>query len=434
MNAPQTFTLLTRRAAMERLSKPAKPVKTGRVTNLACYAPLGEQAAVRRILGGHLAPDGPDMEACSAVFASSLLNALTTKEPGTRILIGPARYSDRILQRYCSMLAKTAFGEPGQDLISPALVPYLLGGITTKAVEELAHRALEVMDFFPDPLTKFTLARALNGVGFGAQLPHDHYDERCDANYVEPPKKYNHLSFRQEYLLNLPRTGSYAHILITKGAYDSSLRRTITGMKLEVMEETRRLLDPGAGEMTELAARQRRPVQVTDASFIRAVHRVFRKPWMELDLSGLQENALIDIEILMARLIIHRLTYKTLKSDKMSAETLVGISLLTGVSLANWTEFAVYDLRRRGDTFITPEAIEQAIHIVEVSPHFTCEQQLRGAATEIRYQGAEKQRWARRLQSPTRPLWSSNGRFYVNGIDANGLPTYVHKPFSLSTD
>jgi hypothetical protein len=393
------------------------------MANFGCYLPAGEARPAYRILGSHLGDDSPEMLTAASLFAGSLLDALglDTGAP-ERILIGPARYSDRILAQYCAWLQKPAFGLPGADLISPALVPYLLGGIPIKTVEKLAHRALEVMEFFPSPLKVCTLPNALALVGFGAR-PHIHHD-------VEAVKRYNHLSRRQEYLLELPRTGSYARLLIDHGAYAASTREKIAKLQPDIIHEVERLLDPDGGEMGEFAAEQRAPVKITPLMFNRAVRRVFEKPWADLDLRGDQQQFHHDAEVLIARELIKNFA----SADKMSAQTLVGISLLTGVSIANWTEFAVYDLRRRGETFITAEAIEEAIAIAEVSPHFRCGEAMYDAATQIKFASTEKAAWARRLRSTRQPLWSTNGLLYQSGRDSHGLPTFKHKPYRVSED
>jgi len=432
---------LSARAVAERYAK-RKPQKKGRASYLACYVPPapdgelreGADQASRLITGAHLDKDGPEMRAAANLFAGALLDAISSSSQPTRTLLGPAKYGDQVLEHYCSTLIRGALGKPGADVVSPALVPYLLGGVPLKTLEELCHRATEVMEFFPEPLSRYTLANTLQVVGFGAHIPHIHHDECFDDSYVEPTRKYNHLSHRQEYILNLPRTGSYARILIDQGAYQCTLRRTLTSHKLEIMHTVERLLDPAGGEMTELAARKRKPLDVTPLMFTRAVRKVFEKPWSELDLIGTQDGIFQDAEVLIARQIIHKLTRKANQKEKMSATSLVGMSLLTGISMAAFVEFAVYDLRRRGETFITAEAIEEAIAMVEVSPYFRCEGELRSALTEIRYHPLEKARWARRLRSPSRPLWSTKGDFYVNGMDVNGVATFKFKPYSISTD
>lgn len=401
-------------------------VKRKRSNGLACYTPLGDEQASIRVTGSRLDPDSPEMTTAANHFASGLLDAMR-KQGTARSIIGPARYSDRVLGIYCNQMVKGALGAP-QDFttsgpVSPVLVPYLLGGITTKAVEDLCYRALEVMDFVPSPLEEYTLQKSLSNVGFGEGIRHE-------AVEIETPKKYNHLSQRQDFLLNLPRGVSYARLLIKDGAYGESLHRRLMSWKDLIITETTHAFDPAAGEMTELAAVGRHPVVLTDNNYERAIRRVFEKKWMDLDLTGKADEVVADAEVVMARKIIQRLSY----NDRMSAEALVGISLLTGISLACWAEFAVYDLKRRGETFITAETLDEVVYLVSSSPHYKCDHELRGAATELRYANDGNRKWARRLQSPLRPLWSSKGTFYLERYTADGIPKYKHKPFSLTSD
>lgn len=424
------FEILTPRAFAERYEtrQQAQKVPRKRRETLNCSRPDSTPGpANRRVLGTHIDPDSKVMEGVAARYAGVLKHAIYEDGVPERLLTGPSRYSERVLTLYCNQLIKRALGKPGVDLISPCLVTYLLGGLTMKALEELAHKACDLMEFFPEPLTDYTLAKSLALVGFGA-VPHVHSEE-------EPVKRFSHFSVRQEYLLNLRAGPSYARILIQDGAYGEALRKIVKEWKDDVIQEVERLLSPTGGEMTELAAKDR-PLapQITDHMFERAVRRVFEKPWADLDLSADPKDAHLDAEVLVARRLIHRLSVRTLKKHKMSAVSLVGISLLTGISVANFTEFAVYDLRRRGETFITAETIEEAIEMLEVHPYFACAAEMRGAATEIRYASMDKAKWALRLKAEGKPLWSTNGMFYVSGLDVNGVPTFKWKPFSLSSD
>ncbi|QBJ04454.1 hypothetical protein HOV23_gp119 [Pseudomonas phage Lana] len=432
--SPYTLAERVKSSALERRKEPKALVRR-RASSLNCYLPEGTSAPHRRVTGALIEPDSPAMIHAAMTLASSLLHALGHGGVPARILISPARYSDKVLASYCGTLIKAALGEPTMDRISPLLVPYLLGGMTYKGVEDLAHRAAEVMEFFPEPQGKSTMARALSSVGFGADVPHMHNDADLDPDYVEPPRKrYNNLSYQQEFLLNLPPTDSYARLLIERGAYDATLRGSLSAVKVGIINTAEVLMDPAGGEMTVVSAKGRLSADSTPFTFGRAVRRVFEKPWLELDLSGEPESRNADLEILIARMIIQHLSHKVLKTDRLSATTLVGMSLVTGISIANWAEFAVYDLERRGETFITAETVEEVIAMVEVSPHYTCDQRLRAAALSLHHHNTDKLKWARRLQSPNRPLWSSNGAFYVNGIDLKGFHTYKHKPFSLSRD
>lgn len=412
---------------------PKGGAKRTRSHNLACYVPPGDQQSSRRVTGTHLDPDGHDMEAAAMSFAAGLIEATTKPGAGTvRNLVGPARYGDKVLAKYCQALFKGALGKPSETLehpISPALVPYLLGGVTWTQIEQVGHRAMELLDFYPDPLGVPTLHRAVSNVGFGQHIRHDHI-EAADLAAGERAN-YNHLSQRQAYLLNLP-VGGYATVLIRDGAYNDGLRRQLAAWKPVIMAQAERELDPDGGEMSAMAGAERVRVVATDLHFVKAVNMVFRGDWDQLDLkAGGQENAEADLVTLMARKIIHKLSY----NDKVTAEQLIGMSLLTGISVANWTNFALEDWERRGETFVTEHEVERLIAMVEVHAGFDCEPELRTALMALHFPKERmyfKYKFARRLQSARNPLWSRNGLYYLQRFDEDGLPICKPKPFEVS--
>lgn len=432
-------------ASLEKApAKPKRGMRLLRANSLGCYTPPGSAQASRRITGSHLEADSPEMENAAMYFTEGLLNAMGEGNGMVRSLIGPARCSDRILERYCRKLFKSAMGKPSQYLdnpVSPLLVQYLLGGVPWKTVEELTYRALNLLDFMPDPIGANTMGAAFSIVGFGANIRHDHADFRIKHDLDNVPyeadfeRVHNHLSFRQDFLLGLPNTGSYASILIRDGAYNDGLRRQLASWKPAIMAEAERLLDPKGGEMSDQTAKgeytghPRLPVTPTDYNFKRAVKRVFEQDWDRLDLvCGTPDTALLDAEVLMARLIIQRMGY----APKITAQQLIGMSLLTGISIANWTAFAVKDRQRRGETFITAETIEQVIDQCSYQDGYDCDHELRDALYTLAHDSehmAAKKKWARRLQSPNNPLWSVNGLYYQVGKTHHGVPICKPKPF-----
>lgn len=426
------FSVLPPHKVAEIETAPVKPRPFGkrrRVNSLNCYVPAGDGQASRRVTGVHLDPDGEDMAGSLTLFAGSLLDAIQRGGSKVRTLVGPLRASDRLLENYCRTLLKSALGKPSRAVeapVSPCIVPYLLGGITWASVEQLCYRALEVMDFAPEPMPPTTLNKAMSVVGFGPRMQHEHVDTVISYgldNKLElkaKGKRHAHLSQRQDFLLSLPEDKGFANYIIRNGAYEDTLRRQISSMKPEIMQEVERLLDPHGGEMSKWMLDNvvpvRQAVKPLDISYTYAVERVFNKDWDQLDLlCGGPGTGQVDAEVLMARQIIKRLAY----NDRIKAEVLIGMSLLTGVSIMNWLAYAQEDLQRRGETFIELAEVERALEMLEGYPGFECIEEFERLIIDWRYPselvGHERQRklkWARRLQSGVNPLWSTNGLYY----------------------
>lgn len=418
--------------------KKDRPAQSGRANNLYAYIPSGEGQASRRVTGATLEPGSEEMKAAAVYFATGLhRNTIgMLGDPGEeyRSLIGPARYGADVLAKYCGILIKGALG-PRQrlladDLISPVLVPYLLGGCTSKTAESLCYQAIEVMEMGafsePKPSSKADFQRALSIVGFGPNVRHDEPAAAIPVNH------HNHISLRQHLLLTLPRGADYAKLLIKNGAFGDSMYRMLSGYKDEVIAHAEGLLDPKGGEMTAMAATDRSNILLYDNDYWAAVRLVFEKRWDRLDLDGKQENGVQDGRVLMARNIISRVAY----NDRLTAEVLVGMSLLTGISVANWTKYAVQDHIRRGETFVRSTEIERVADIAGVSPHYSQElhDQITKDATVLRELERGETRWPRKLMSPNQPLWSTTGSFYLERYNADGVPIYRHKPFTLLED
>lgn len=415
--------------------KPSRKGKRNRPNSLNCYVPAGDGQASRRVTGVHLDPDSEEMAGALSIFAGNLLDAVQRNTGRVRSLVGPLRASDRLLENYCRTLLKSALGKPSRAVdapVSPSVVPYLLGGITWASVEQLCYRALNVMDFMPEPMGAASLNRAMSVIGFGPRMSHKHRDD-------VPPrdKQQAHLSQRQDYLLSLPEDEGFAQYVLEHGAYQDNLSRQIHAMKPEIMQEVERLLDPQGGEMSKWMLDNvvpvRQPVKPLDVSYRYAVDRVFRKAWDQLDLQcGGPGTGQGDAEILMARQIIKRLAY----NDRIKAEVLIGMSLLTGVSVMNWLNYAAEDLQRRGETFIELEEVERALDMLESYPGFDCVVEFEQLIMDWRYPSERvatermiKRKWARRLQSLVNPLWSTNGLYYQVGKFSSGLAVCKPPPF-----
>lgn len=374
-----------------------------------------------RAIGTHLPADHPDLCEGALILSTGLLAAQGIGQARGNTLISPATLSDSELRKYALRLAEAATAHPDDTPISmqsPAIVPYLLGGIPLTGVERLVQRVLEVMDLFPMQ-EDGTFAASTKDLGFAPSQSHDHTDWRG-------VQEDGNLSHRQDYLVNEVRFGSWVDTLLTHGAYNGTMRKRLTAMKPSACSWVQDLMDPEAGHMTEYAARGRVPIEVTNRDFSNAVKRVYLRPWSELELSGGITTAEMtrDVEVLLARYIIA----KQATTVKMSAQTLAGISLLTGVSLAKFTEFAVYDQARRGETFITGDSIDQALDLLGMSGEVRCERAAREHALTLRYSDGPDRLRAKRLRSLKKPLWSSNGAFYL--LDRKGKLKHKMESFN----
>lgn len=396
--------------------KEIKPLKS-----LAFFIPEGYGLNnTVRATGNHLGPNHEDVKKSALILSSSLLAAQGRDQFEINTLISPAAYSQTTLRQYGERLMEAAVGDPESSPIhmqSPAVVPYLLGGVPLTTVERLIPELMEALEMFPEEEPP-TFSSSTKLLGFAPWQSHVHVDfggRQTDRN----------VSHRQDFLLNEVRYGNWADRLLTEGAYNGTLRKRMTTLKADACEWVADLLDPRAGHMTDYAAQGRKKVDVTERDFAQAVQRVYERPWSELELTGGKTAASVthDTQVLLARYIISR---QAVVLAKMSAQTLVGISLLTGVPIAKFTEFAVYDLKRRGETFITADTIEKAIDILNMSAAgavMGCESALREHAVVIRYEDGPAALRAKRLKSLKKPLWSADGTFYA--LDNKGK--FKHK-------
>lgn len=142
-----------------------------------------------------------------------------------------------------------------------------------------------------------------------------------------------------------------------------------------------------------------------------------------------------DIEVIVGRVILNDLfgsgARRIRNLPKMTGQTLVGIAMLTGISIAKWTEFAVKDLRMRGESFLADSAIDDAIEIIEsteLAAWFKCEDELRNDSAIIRFFDKEATIHAERLRNRKWPLWTAgHNSYYMLSDDETGA-TYSHKP------
>lgn len=355
------------------------------------------------------------------------------KLPGSgHMLIGPDQYTDDEMQDYLLALAPHAVGDPKScrvDAPSPHLASFLLGGISLPEVERQAFRALEVLDAYPTEQPP-SLSEALAGVGFGSRISHP-------LPPLVPVKEVARVGLNINFLASLPTQVSAATYLLQHGAAGAQMARRFEKMKPKIMARVNELLTPGAAKdsITQFMYDRLKPRKVNDIDFSVGIRHVFERPWSEMVLAATPGKVEKDIEVIMGRVILAemfssgRLRVKEL--PKMSGQTLVGIAMLTGISIAKWTEFAVKDLRMRGESFLADSAIDDAIEIIEsteLAAWFKCEDELRNDSAIIRFYDKEATILAERLRNRKWPLWTAgHNSYYMLSDDETGA-TYSHKP------
>ncbi|WP_443699611.1 hypothetical protein [Pseudomonas sp.] len=349
-----------------------------------------------------------------------------------RFLIGPDQYTDDEMQDYLLTLAPHAVGELSACRInppSPHIVPFLLGGLSLPEVERQAFRALEILDAYPAEQLP-TLSEALAGVGFGARCFHTHQPE------VEVGENLR-IGANLNFLLNVPERFDLPTYLLTQGAAGAQMARRFEKMKPKVMARVKELLTPGAAKdsITQFMHDRLQPRALVDVDYSMGIRRVFEMPWSEMTLAATPDKVEKDIEVIVGRVILNDLfgsgARRIRNLPKMTGQTLVGIAMLTGISIAKWTEFAVKDLRMRGESFLADSAIDDAIEIIEsteLAAWFKCEDELRNDSAIIRFFDKEATIHAERLRNRKWPLWTAgHNSYYMLSDDETGA-TYSHKP------
>ena len=397
------------------------------------------------------------------------LQAESLRQHG-RSLIDPSHYSDRYLKLYLERLAPFATAHSSTSNIdppSPRLAAYLLGGMTLIGLEELCHRAMEVLEV-TTPVVDATLADAMGVIGFGAAANHTHTDglrasefnwrlqedhnaylrRRATLTHKEAPRVNTSVNIRQDYMLyQLRRTGSFAMQLLSgQGAYQGAEQQMIARMKPIILSEVADLFNgPTKMGMTEFMYERltkgnlvdyRRAIELDDELFSRSVRRVYEKPWQELDFHADLHNVTHDVEVMVARCLISRMSAGKRGSKKViciSAVVLLGLALLTGIPLGKWVAFALQDLARRGETFLTSETLDEVVEMLEMSEigmkAGACIAEIRDYQAAIRSTESEyKARFAWKLRRGTKPFWSAltygPESYYLEGYTSKDAPVF----------
>lgn len=397
-----------------------------------------------------------------------------TPEQYQRLALNPGRsllnhrlWPDATLQRYLLHLAPLALSANEASRypasLSPRIVPLLLGGLGFGTLEALAERALSLLGFEEEAPTQ-TLTYALRLVGFGPGQRHIHTDnvdltrlapyfgELPEVHLArvladEPPLQPLHFEsakhgIARHYLRHT--VGPFAETLINEELYRFELSRKVARHKWWVVAKTFELFSADSGQIPQASRDAILPApKWLDATstthigayqFAEAVRLVFEGNWWELDFTG---GLAKDIPRMMARLLIYRLSrggrasLKNAEATTISARTLVGLSLLTGIPTPKFVQFALDDLKRRGETFLTADAVRRSIQLVDESEqvfHLASsrwmEQMefLAGRLAHSRHEAREK--FALHLRGGARLLSSSLGVYQIVGYDRHDDPIY----------
>lgn len=437
---------------------PAPVVNKALLAELAAYSLLAAQT--------EMPPFTPSDHAVGTTPPHLVKKAISNRG---RSLVTPADYDDTTLLSYLTTLAPLALSPEAASrypaALSPRLVPLLLGGMPMLKLEALTERVLDLLGFTPDEVDP-TLNHALHLVGFGPGQRHMHFDS------FNPPQLYPALGEEPEHYLsriNDPKVepqipalspkaisightqhclsqviGPFAEALPYIDAYPIALYRKVLRQKWAVMAGTITLFHEASGHIPEasrinigLTPRQwLDDTQVSSAAFSEAVRMVFERPWVDLDLVGSPKE---DVPRVMARLLIRHLcrgvrgAFTTPR--RMSARALVGISLLTGIPTAKFVRFAVEDLKRRGETFLTGDTVREAVALVDESEqvfHLASSawmQEMNALAAQLEASEHPTRAYlAYRLRMGSKPLFSSGGAYQIVAFKGRDEDEPVYKP------
>lgn len=388
-----------------------------------------------------------------------------------RSLVNPLTWSDVNLRRYLIHLTPLALSPSKVSTYPASMSPrqsmLLLGGIGIGELEELTERALEVLHF-EDETVDPTLNYAMRLIGFGPKQMHLHADgidltqmvqrvgedpsdylKRIQATSPElPPLHFDSAKHGIASYYLRHTTGPFAAVMPhATDCYRYELFRKITRHKWWVLAKVRELFSPYSGPDGEgLITQANRDVieppgvwlgmtQPGHLEFASAVRMVFEQPWHTLDLTG---NLKTDVVRTMAKLLIHRLS-RNIRTPAgadngapcISARALVGISLLTGVPTPIYVRFAVDELKRRGETFLTADIVRRAVTLVDESEdvfqYASSEwmDEMHGLALQLEEHRHEPRAYfAKLLRNGSRILSSSSGAYQIEKFRDDGEPIF----------
>lgn len=373
--------------------------------------------------------------------ANQLLRALKQTAPPPsdlfevqRALLTPDTFNDDQLADYLLTLASSAVADPATqppDPISPVVIPHLLRGVSTTQLDVLVHRSLTLLDAYPTP-EPCQFNESTMFVGFGPHVSHNVRPNPTDPVYP----KLN--QFQTNWRLT-PTGEDPLDLLLLYGAPAAHTAKKVDKIRPDVLKQVNALLTPGAvaDSISQFMHTKVGMREATYHDYMRAVDRVFRGNWDELLIKATRESLTQDIEVVCARVIITTLLRRSNALSRspatLSAQWLVGLCMLSGVSLGKMAEFAKLDMQRRGECFTTPEALTQALAIVEsteLGAWNRCEQYVFSVVQTLKYADPVKAAIAKRLRKSRNPLWSSTAESYH--LRESG--SYIKQPEDLVAD
>jgi len=252
-------------------------------------------------------------------------------------------------------LNSTALFPADMRAVSPRLSCNLLLG-SYNSVDRAVARWLAAAGIEHEPTP---LAAALSLVGYGelqdAALPPFHrLPERV---------KRSGYSARQSLILDLAGADGvlpFSHAILRSTLYEDDLAKRLQDVRPQVKEKLQQLIEhiePKAPGVVELIEEGAIPYEA-------AAERVVRGDW-RFDLGVLDEGRSVadpddDLLAITCRLIVASGT----PHQFVSAETLLALAVLTGVSPAAYVRYAEMDLARRGVTYLGAGTVSRLIALV----------------------------------------------------------------------
>ena len=389
-----------------------------------------------------------------------------TRQRG-RSLFGPDVLPPKAFKKYLTTLARSALRASDSSPFpamscSPRAIALILGGMSLHEVEVTSEMALEALEF-EDQVVDPSLSDAMAVVGYNPKLPHLHHDDfdhdqlhrqlpheelgaytkRMEQLRKPLPYVQQQYSARRQWLASKTQ-GPFVDYLAHHTGYYADLFQRMRNLKVGVMLDAWEALRPGSaliqrhseGRIREFVplGEWERFTHPKNEHFAAAVRMVFEGDWDNIDLSGDPRKDMVPV---MARLIIAHLCKKgklrCRAPARINARCLIGMSLLTGIPTGKFVQFALADLKRRGETFMTADTVQEVLDLVDTSGVFQLatqewmdEMAQLAAALNHDYDPVKALK-AQRLRGMKYPLFSGNCYYNVLSVSREGTDYETQK-------